>query len=251
MNVALRGPGGSRWAMTERGDTGLRQETTSLGIGPSSMHWDGDALTFDLDEITAPLPSRIRGRVKVIPRALAQQAYQLDAADRHRWAPIAPSARVEVQLRSPDVRWAGTGYLDSNHGSEPLETNLERWSWSRGALRDGRTAVLYDVVAHDGGETALAIAFDRHASAHPFEPPQRAPLPRSGWRIERATRSDDGIAHVERSLQDAPFYARSVVGSRILGQPVFSVHESLDLARFRMPIVQAMLPFRMPRSNWR
>lgn len=215
------------------------------------MHWSAGVLTFDLDEITAPLPSRIRGQVRVIPQALAQQSFALDAEGRHRWAPIAPSARVEVQLQSPNVRWSGTGYLDSNQGSEPLETSLERWTWSRAALRDGGTAVLYDVLARDGGESHLAIAFDRDARAHPFEPPQRAVLPRSGWRIERATRSDDGIAHVDRSLQDAPFYARSVIRSRVLGQSVASVHESLDLRRFRMPIVQAMLPFRMPRSNRR
>lgn len=251
MNIALRGPGGARWAMTERGDAGLQQETSSLVIGPSSMHWDAGVLTFELDEITAPLPSRIRGRVRVIPHALADQAWHLDAAGRHRWAPIAPSARVDVQLRSPDVRWSGTGYLDSNQGSEPLEKNLERWSWSRAALRDGGTAVLYDVVGRDGGETALAIAFDREARARAFEPPQRASLRRSGWRIDRTTRSDDGIARVERSLQDAPFYARSVISSRVLGQLTTSVHESLDLSRFRAPIVQAMLPFRMPRSNRR
>jgi carotenoid 1,2-hydratase len=27
------------------------------------------------------------------------------------------------------------------------------------------------------------------------------------------------------------------------------MHESLDLGRFRQPIVQAMLPFRMPRRG--
>ena len=31
------------------------------------------------------------------------------------------------------------------------------------------------------------------------------------------------------------------------GESVDLVHESLSLDRFRMPIVQAMLPFRMPR----
>lgn len=237
--------------MTERGAGALRQDTSSLGIGPSSVRWDGDALLFDLDEITAPLPSRIRGQVRLIPHALADCALHLDAASCHRWTPIAPSAHVEVNLQSPAVRWTGTGYFDSNQGSESLETRLERWSWSRGNLRDGGTAILYDVIDRDGGETALALRFDRHARMQAFEPPPRASLGRSGWRIDRATRSDDGIARVERSLQDAPFYARAVIGSHLLGEPVTSVHETLDLARFRSPVVQAMLPFRMPRSNRR
>jgi carotenoid 1,2-hydratase len=33
----------------------------------------------------------------------------------------------------------------------------------------------------------------------------------------------------------------------VFGEDVAMMHESLSLARFRKPIVQAMLPFRMPR----
>ena len=51
-----------------------------------------------------------------------------------------------------------------------------------------------------------------------------------------------------RTLEDAPFYARSVVSAKLLGEHVTLMHESLSLDRFRMPMVQAMLPFRMPRA---
>jgi carotenoid 1,2-hydratase len=37
----------------------------------------------------------------------------------------------------------------------------------------------------------------------------------------------------------------------VLGELREGVHESLDLDRFRSPVVQAMLPFRMPRRTSR
>jgi carotenoid 1,2-hydratase len=52
-----------------------------------------------------------------------------------------------------------------------------------------------------------------------------------------------------RTLTDAPFYARSVLDAQWLGERVTVMHESLSLARFASPWVQAMLPFRMPRSG--
>ena len=51
------------------------------------------------------------------------------------------------------------------------------------------------------------------------------------------------------TLEDTPFYARSVVAGDLLGQPVTAMHESLSMDRFTMPVVQAMLPFRMPRRG--
>jgi carotenoid 1,2-hydratase len=52
---------------------------------------------------------------------------------------------------------------------------------------------------------------------------------------------------VAETLVDAPFYARSVLNTRIAGQPVTAMHESLSLDRFSAGWVQALLPFRMPR----
>ena len=75
------------------------------------------------------------------------------------------------------------------------------------------------------------------------EPP-RTPLPRTMWRLHRTTR---GEARVAKTLEDTPFYARAVLAQRLFGEDVVGVHESLSLDRFKAPIVQAMLPFRMPR----
>ncbi len=210
--------------------------------------WDGDALTVTLDEITVPFPSRIRGTIRVHPNALTDHITLLDDAGQHRWRPIAPCARVEVQLASPALRWTGEAYLDSNKGDAPIEDAIARWHWSRASLREG-TAVIYDVAHRNGDETSLALRFDQRGNVAEFEPPGLAPLPGTGWRIARATRAEAGDAAVLRTLEDTPFYARSVITSRLLGENATGVHESLNLDRFRKGIVQAMLPFRMPRRR--
>ena len=55
------------------------------------------------------------------------------------------------------------------------------------------------------------------------------------------------VPSVVETLEDTPFYARSVIEAEILGHRVTAMHESLDMRRFCAPVVQAMLPFRMPR----
>ena len=71
--------------------------------------------------------------------------------------------------------------------------------------------------------------------------------------ITRATGERHDLASIYqvviRTLEDAPFYARSVVSAQLCGEPVMMMHESLSLDRFRQPVVQAMLPFRMPRAR--
>jgi carotenoid 1,2-hydratase len=75
-------------------------------------------------------------------------------------------------------------------------------------------------------------------------------LPQTGWRLPRFTRAEDGAARVTRTLTDAPFYARSVLQTRLLGDAAEAIHESVDLTRFASPWTQMMLPFRMPRALW-
>jgi carotenoid 1,2-hydratase len=52
---------------------------------------------------------------------------------------------------------------------------------------------------------------------------------------------------VRTTLEDTPFYARSVLETEVFGKRATAMHESLSLTRFSKPWVQAMLPFRMPR----
>ncbi len=235
--------------MTERGRGALERDATHFRVGPSALSWDGAGLTISLDEIAVPIPLPIRGTIRIVPDALAGQTVLLDAAGRHRWRPIAASATAHVELSSPAQRWRGHAYFDSNHGAEPLEDGFSRWTWSRASLRDG-AAVLYEAQRRDGSTLDLALRFAADGSLTEFEPPPRAELPGTLWRVNRETRSDSGTAKPLRRFEDAPFYARSLIGHRILGEDVASVHESLDLDRFAQPWVRVLLPFRMPRRSW-
>ena len=246
LNVALYGPRG-RWAMTERGRDSLVRDHDTLRIGPSAMRWDGDALVVDFAEIGAPIPRKLRGTARITPENFNEQAFPLDPASRHVWQPVAPRARVEVDLAEPGLKWSGTGYIDSNHGREALEEGFADWQWSRAHRRDD-TLVFYEGLRRDGSEFALALRFDRHGHPEPVEAPPSFDLPRTGWRVGRRTRADVGTgASVVRTWEDSPFYARSTVAGQLFGEAVLSVHESLALDSFRHPLVKAMLPFRMPR----
>ena len=241
-----------RWTMTERGARHVRRSATEFAVGPSRLHWDGASLRIHIDERGCPLPQRVRGEVRVWPRALARWGTALDSGGRHRWGPIAPCARVEVALQQPALRWAGHAYLDSNEGDEPIDRPFLDWDWSRATLPDGSTAVVYDVRQKDGRERVVAQRFLPDGSHHAFDAPPRQGLPRSAWRVARHTRSEADPApppRVLQTLEDTPFYVRSVIDSTLLGQRVTSVHESLDLPRLVSPVVRLMLPFRMPRRG--
>lgn len=248
MNVALYGASGKRWSLTERGRRALSRSAATLSIGPSALHWDGSSLIVDVDEVTAPIPSRLRGRIRLYPEVLVDYPVILDDVGRHRWRPIAPRARVEVAMDAPGLRWSGTGYLDTNFGSEPLEDGFARWDWARASVGDGAT-VLYDVTRRTGERMALALRIAASGQVERVPAPPGTALPTTRvWRIARATQADTGQgARIIDTLEDTPFYARSLIATQLLGEPVTAVHESLSLDRFRQPWVQVLLPFRMPR----
>ncbi|EJW12819.1 Hydroxyneurosporene dehydrogenase [Rhodovulum sp. PH10] len=256
LNVALYGDC-RRWAMTERDRGALSRDASSLAIGPSALAWDGTTLTIEIDETATPLPSRLRGTVRVRPAGLTGKSFALDGAGLHRWRPIAPCSDVEVDLARPGLSWRGHGYLDSNIGDEPVESAFVRWDWSRAALPDGSAAVLYHAIRRgadggEGAETGLALKFDRSGAVTEFDAPPPVMLPASAWRVPRETRADPGTAvTIVDTLEDTPFYARSLITGTLGGEPVTAVHESLSLDRFAAPWVQAMLPFRMPRRRTR
>ncbi len=251
INVALYGRSGSHWTMTERGRSQLKRDARTLQIGPSAMRWEndpksaaGETLVIDLDEVTVPFPTRIRGSVRVHPSHRFDHPVQL--AERHRWCPIAPMARVEVELGNE--RWSGPGYLDSNQGDEPLERAFTRWDWSRAHLPGGHGAVFYDLERRIEAPLQIGLRFDADGGVDQIEPPPRVPLPATLWRVARGARGDAGTAvTLHRTLTDAPFYARSLLNAQWLGERVTVMHESLSLTRFDSKLVQAMLPFRMPR----
>jgi len=249
MNVALYGRGGKRWTMTERGRAAVSRDAANLAIGPSSLHWDGNALRADLYEVTAPWPSRVSGSFRLIPKALATHQVALDGAGRHRWGPIAPGARIEVALDRPGLTWQGTAYFDTNAGDEPLEEGFVGWDWCRAPLGAGGVGVLYHGQRRDGTAFTTALRYGTDGSAEDFEPPPLCTMKPGFWGVKRTTLAEPGRPPcVTQVLEDAPFYTRSVIASRLLGEDVTAVHESLSLDRFVAPWVQLMLPFKAPRS---
>ena len=91
------------------------------------------------------------------------------------------------------------------------------------------------------------MRYDAKGGVRDLPSPPSAPLPRTLWGIERRVGSEAGTPRVIETLEDTPFYARSIISTRLGGMDVTAMHESLSLARFAAPWVQAMLPFRMPR----
>ncbi len=248
--------------MTERSRRDLSRQDDRLRIGPSELVWNGESLEIDINEVTVPWPSRLRGKVILTPSTMlnAAPADCLDTAGRHFWQPIAPCARVDVDMLSPRLAWQGTGYWDGNFGSEPLQDAFTGWHWSRThplqhpAPGAAESMVIYDVDRRSGTPLRLAKKFSKGNAGElivaDFKPPPVATLAQSAWHIPRQTRSDtpEG-ARLVATLEDGPFYARSQIETTVDGIRGIGVHESLSLDRFRSPWVQALLPFKMPRRS--
>jgi carotenoid 1,2-hydratase len=250
LNVCLYGEA-RRWTMTERRAGSLVQDPSTLAIGPSRLHWDThEGLTIAIDEVGTPIPQRVRGRVQVTPHFINDRVFKLDEAGRHFWRPVAPSARVEVELQQPALRWQGHAYFDRNWGEEPLEDGFVYWDWSRAEIGEQESAILYNMERRQGGTHSLALRFTP-AAVEDFAPPPNHRLPRTPiWQVARSSQADaEHPPTVAQTLEDTPFYSRSVIDTHLLGRPLKAVHESLSLTRFRSPVVQFMLPYRMPRRR--
>jgi carotenoid 1,2-hydratase len=246
-NVVSYGPEGRRWAFTEWGAR-VSRSRDALRIGPNSLAWNDEGLTIRFDELTAPFGSRLRGVVRLRPSRVHDHEHTLEHDGQHTWRPITTLARLEVKLASPPLEWRGSGYFDTNRGAVPLEETFSEWSWSRSRLRGGAT-VLYDLSPRKEARRELCLRFDASGHSSHVQPPPIVVLPSTGWRIRRRTRADGGRGDVVKTLEDTPFYARSIIRTRLLGDDVLTLHESLSLDRFDRRWVQRLLPFRMRRTR--
>ncbi len=239
------------WAMTERPKQMCRRSATTFNVGPSSLERRGNELFIKIDERCAPIPRRLRGTIKLMPTIafdVHDYTVAIDNDGHHLWQPIAPSARIALNLDHPDLAWDGHGYLDSNRGNASLESAFTAWQWSRARLRDGSTVALYDVQHKTGSRLQLAQHYSLSGECNPIPAPARSPLATTGWGIARSTQSDGNVAPaIVTTLENGPFYARSLLSTELQGERVLAMHESLSFTRFASPAVQAMLPFRMPR----
>lgn len=244
MNVAVHGPKFRRWALCERPIAPADRSADRLFLGASSIAWRGDDLVIDVDEPTAPVPGRVRGRV-VVSGARAQHRRELDPKGEHLWFPVIPHGRATVELDSPRLRFTGSAYHDANWGSVPLEDTFDSWTWSRTPVGD-RTVVDYDVVLRGGERVGASISINRSGVVRSESPAPWSTLPRTFWRIDREARGAD--ARVVRDLEDTPFYSRSLVARSTSEGMAVGMHESLSLHRVRSRLVERLLGWRMSRS---
>jgi len=247
INVALYGRR-HHWAMTERAARHCHRDSSSLVVGPSRLDWDGQSLHMRLNEVTVPWGQKISGHIRLWPQSLVPFSVALDARGRHRWGPLAPVGRIEVDLPEPGLKWSGQAYLDSNEGDEPIENGFSLWDWSRTHLPDGSTEVTYDMHGGTDADRLLRLRFAADGQVEDLPPVPVQTLPRTGWRIARRARALDRPL-VQQTLEDTPFYQRSLLARPALGAQVHTFHETLSVSRFVSPLVQGMLPWRMPRRS--
>ena len=245
LNVALYSRGAARWAMTERSKPALTRSRETFALGPSAIHFNGTDFIINIDEKAFPLIAPVRGTIRVSPSLMPARAFALDDAGRHVWQPIAPLGTIDVQMQSPALHWRGHAYVDHNRGLEPIEDGFASWEWSRSQGAQ-RSLILFDTQPRAGQSRQMALSFHQDGRIEPFAAPERKKMRRGFWGMPRITRSENDPKLI-RTLEDAPFYTRNMISSQLDGETMPGVHESLSLDRFSSPIVQRMLPFRMPR----
>lgn len=276
VNVVLYGKP-SRWCMTERTDASVQADDQSLSIGPSRLSIGENSITVDIDEYSVPFLTRVKGTLNISLPAYDLAAHPLDhelaSNARHFWQPVAPQTRISVDLSSPELKWQGDAYVDSNYGDIPLESSFKSWTWSRSHGASGDTTVLYDVQTRDGKAIERSLQFAADGQLQTVRANRVQTLaPTRYFRIPRIARTANDVQIDQlQTLEDAPFYSRSrfiekksqnsshtpgQLQEQLKGQPDstpdcsshrVTVHESLDLDRFDSGWVRCLLPFRMPR----
>ncbi|MEM8851586.1 MAG: carotenoid 1,2-hydratase [Pseudomonadota bacterium] len=234
--------------MTDRGRSALRQTPDAIQIGPSGLHWDGDKLVIEIDEVSTPHGQRIKGKVTVTPRGITDVEVPLKSDGSHIWRPLAPASDIKVEIDRPGWSWSGHGYLDSNFGTAALEADFKYWHWGRFPVPDGRM-IFYEAELRDGTETRVALHFHDDGSVHPVEtPPPLTPFRPSPWLLRRETRCDPGHKPKPvRAMITAPFYERAVVETTIHGHRSTGIWEALNCDRFKAWWMKPLLAVRVPR----
>ena len=248
INVGLYRASGKLWAMTERSARAVERDINWFRVGKSSLRWDSNTLTVDINERSMPFGRAMVGRIRVHPAFLNEQVFALDPAGRHCWQPVSPVGRIEVDMQRPQHSWRGAAYFDTNSGSRALEDDFEGWNWSRHGSEEGAD-ITYAATLLNGAESSLALRFDGSGRMEQVAVPPEVHLPETAWRVARTTRAFQ-VPAVSRTLEDTPFYARSIL--EVCGESEkreLVMHESLSLSRFKNGWVRMLLPFRMPRIS--
>ena len=216
---------------------------TRLQVGPSSMHWTGDELIIDIDEISARrMVSRVAGTITLTPAAVTEVELPLTPDGAHVWRPFAPIGRhrgrpepaglaldrarlFRRQFRHPR---AGGGFQLLDLGPVPAAATGRPASTTRPAAT---------VSTWRGGRVST-----RTGSAREIAPPPPRPLrAQSLWAVRRETRADAGYQprQVKRDAGCAVLFPVAVRNPDRRRESRPGVHEALDLDRFRHAAAEA------------
>jgi carotenoid 1,2-hydratase len=249
VNVALYGAGTGGWAFTHYGRRAVSFEPCELVLAGNHFVWTPQNFTCRIREQGAPWPASLRGVVTLQTAAHSPMRIPLTPDGRHVWQALIPCGRVAVEFDRPSLRWEGNGYLDSNYGSVPIHQGFRRWSWLRAHGRDS-TRIVYDVVPRDTPASSYALKYAAGRWQELAGPVRNAAAQASGWHVARAIAADPGTQpQVIKTLENAPFYVRSLVRTTLEDEPLTAMHESLSLERFQSVWVRSLLPFRIRRSR--
>ena len=244
LNLGVYSKGQRRWVLTEYDQRYIERGARHFTLGNNRLNFDGDTLQIEVHDQAVPWPRAVRGRIRVTPHTQTRQPFTLHQEGEQRWWPFAPSAHVEVNLSAPSLSWNGEGYFDTNSGALPLQDCFLDWHWSR-RHHHGATHINYQTRDDEGKLASLALRIAGDGNVTQEEPPRLQALPRALWRMPRPI-ATDATPQLVATLEDAPFYTRSVVATPGDG-PSLTMHESLSLEQFTKPWVQRLLPFRTRR----
>ncbi len=240
-NVGLYGPKSRHhWVFSEYLPSAVTRERDAFGLAGNRLSWDGETFSVQIDERSAPLAQPVKGVIRARPTALTNAPFALTADKQHLWWPIAPACDVELSLATPDLSWSGQGYMDTNRGYEPLHEGFDDWQWCRWHDQDV-SRICYSANARGGDATELALNIDAAGNVQEEQLPNARAYRNSGWQVQRS--GWPPARRVHATLDDTPFYARSLLGTD--SDATLVMHESLSLARFRSSWVRRLLPFRM------
>ncbi len=225
----------------ERGPHGVR-------IARSSFHRAADgAFHVAIEERRVALRAPVRASFRFEPRepSLTPRPVHLSGRE-HAWHAIAPRARVEGTIEGVgDLQ--GTGYHDTNFGSEPPARRLASWSWGR--MHDGEsTRVFFDVKTTEGRRSheLFATGGHRRTAVLPLRR-ERASLRSFLLPTPHAFEVEPGVALQRvRPLERGPFYTRflaSAPGART------GIGEHIDFLRLEHPFVRQMIALRLARPD--
>lgn len=239
VNFALYERGVRRlWVLSEYGDVKVSDDSRTLHIGDSWLHYDQHGLKGEVRDRTTPFLLTQWGRpthvqLDVTAEGPTGQEHRLVDGLDHYWRPIAAKSRARVRVKSAGVDFEGAAYHDGNHGGNPLGSDIRGWEWMR-IHTPQRTSVLYrpwDEVPPWRVDVSENSTLAVRANA-PLEPHVR-----SAWGLKVPSELEGLKAQL---VESSPFYARLEAGT----DQHHALGEVADFARFHSPTVRWMARFK-------